>query len=163
MSFSGTGTGIQNANDVYFSGVTQNDVLQYNSTTSKWNNTPIGTTAALVNNGGLESMWANYSATGAVTLDLANGNAFRLTLTGNVTLTYTGATNNKVCSFTLYVKQDGTGSRTITWPDTVAWAGATAPTISTAAGATDIFVFETITGGTLWYGSLVGTGFAVPS
>ncbi|MBL8121735.1 hypothetical protein JNM87_03225 [Candidatus Saccharibacteria bacterium] len=38
MPFTGTGTGIQNANDVFFSGLSNNDVLRYNGATFKWNN-----------------------------------------------------------------------------------------------------------------------------
>ena len=40
MPFSGTGTGIQNANDVFFSGISQSNTLRYNSVTAKWNNLP---------------------------------------------------------------------------------------------------------------------------
>ena len=38
MPFTGSGTGIQNANDVFFSGLANNQLLRYNSVTSKWNN-----------------------------------------------------------------------------------------------------------------------------
>jgi len=33
MPFTGTGTGIQNANDVFFSGLAQSNVLRYDNTT----------------------------------------------------------------------------------------------------------------------------------
>ena len=38
MLFSGTGTGIQNSNDVFFSSLANGNILHYNSTTAKWNN-----------------------------------------------------------------------------------------------------------------------------
>ena len=38
MPFTGTGTGIGNADDVFFSSVSDNDTLSYNSATAKWNN-----------------------------------------------------------------------------------------------------------------------------
>ena len=38
MPFSGTGTGIENADDVFFNNVSDNDTLSYNSSTAKWNN-----------------------------------------------------------------------------------------------------------------------------
>lgn len=41
MPFTGTGTGIQNANDVFFSGITDGNTLRYNNTTAKWNNVPL--------------------------------------------------------------------------------------------------------------------------
>jgi len=34
--------------------------------------------------------------------------------------------------------QDGTGSRTVTWPGTVKWSGGTAPTLTTDGGGIDI-------------------------
>lgn len=116
--------------------------------------------AARVTGGGAETVSTNATATGAVTLNLANGNVFNLTLTGNVTFTFSGATSGKACSFAAYIKQDTTGSRTVTWPASVKWAGGTAPTLSTAASSVDIVVFESLDGGTNWYGSLVGTAFA---
>lgn len=38
MPFTGTGTGIQNANDIFFSSLAPNHVLRYNNGTAKWNN-----------------------------------------------------------------------------------------------------------------------------
>lgn len=114
---------------------------------------------ARVNLGGQETVSTNASATGAVTLNLTNGNVFSLTLTGNASFTFSGATAGKACSFTVYLKQDSTGSRTVTWPASVKWANGVAPTISTASNAVDIVVFESIDGGTIWYGSLVGVAF----
>lgn len=157
MPFTGTGTGIQNANDIFFSGLAQDNVLKYNNTTAKWNNTPVVGFAALANNGGQETV-STQNATGATTLSLSNGNVFDVTLTGNATFSFTGATNGKACSFSLYLHQDATGSRTVTWPASVKWSGG-APTLTTTASAVDILVFETLNGGTTWYGSLVGTNF----
>lgn len=108
--------------------------------------------------GGLEkSVTANTGT--AYTVNLANGNVFNLTVNGNVTFTFAGATNGSACSFSMYLKQDATGSRTVTWPSSVKWSGG-APTLSTAANALDVLVFESLDGGTNWYGSLVGTNFA---
>ncbi|MEO5691443.1 MAG: hypothetical protein ABIQ64_04610 [Candidatus Saccharimonadales bacterium] len=41
MPFTGTGTGIQNANDIFFSALAANNVLRYNNATAKWNNGPL--------------------------------------------------------------------------------------------------------------------------
>lgn len=114
---------------------------------------------ARANQGGQELVSTNSSASGSVTINLANGNVFSLTLTGNITvLTLSGATAGRACSFAMYARQDATGGRTITWPASVKWSGGS-PTLSSAANAVDILVFETIDGGTNWYGSLVGTNF----
>lgn len=108
--------------------------------------------------GGAETIVTANTGT-AYTINLANGNVFNLTATGNVTFTFSGATSGKACSFALYLKQDATGSRTVTWPSGISWSGG-APTLSTAANAVDVLVFETLNGGTNWYGSLVGANFA---
>jgi hypothetical protein len=163
MSFGGGGSGggaIADATDVVLSNPATNDYFGFDGTAQKWNNVPLKGKVALANGGGAEGLSALGNKTGATTLNLANGNVFSVTLTGNATFTFSGATASTACSFGLYVKQDATGSRTVTWPASVKWAGATAPTLSTAANALDILVFETIDGGTTWYGSLVGAAFA---
>jgi hypothetical protein len=115
--------------------------------------------AARVSGGGLETVSTNAAATGAVTLNLTNGNVFNVTLTGNTTFTFSGATSGKACAFTVYLKQDATGSRIVTWPGSVKWSGG-APSLTITANAIDVLVFETLDGGTSWFGSLVGTNFA---
>lgn len=157
MGFSATGK-LVSADDVAASSLQQGQYLEYNTDTT-WRNTSFSGKVALANQGGLETV-STQNATGNFAIDLANGNVFNLTLTGNVTLSVTGATSGKACSFTLYLKQDGTGSRTVTWPTGRRWAGGTAPTLSTAANAVDIVVFESLDGGTTWFGSLVGTNFS---
>lgn len=51
MPFTGTGTGIQNANDVFFSGLAQDNVLRYNNVTAKWNNLPLSVAASEIADG----------------------------------------------------------------------------------------------------------------
>lgn len=161
MSFGGPAVvAIASATDVALNTPANGNFLGYNSATSKWNNLNLTGVSAMANGGGVEGLSALGNKTGATTLNLANGNVFSLTMTGNVTFTFSGATAATACSFGVYLKQDATGSRTVTWPASVKWAGATAPTLSTAANALDILVFESIDGGTTWYGSLVGASFA---
>ena len=97
-----------------------------------------------------------------VALDLNLGTVFTLTLAHNLgTFNWTNpAASGYASSFVLKVKQDGTGSRTISWPAAVDWAAATAPTISTSANAVDVFAFFTVDGGTIWYGFTPGIGMA---
>lgn len=115
--------------------------------------------AARVAGGGLETVSTNAGATGSVTLNLTNGNVFNVTMTGNTTFTFSGATSGKACAFTLYLKQDGAGGRVVTWPGSVKWSGG-APSLTTTASAVDVLVFESLDGGSNWFGSLVGTNFA---
>ena len=97
-----------------------------------------------------------------VALDVNLGTVFTLTLAHNLgTFNWTNpAASGYASSFILKVKQDGTGSRTISWPAAVDWASATAPTISTSANAVDVFAFFTVDGGTIWYGFTPGIGMA---
>lgn len=111
--------------------------------------------------GPLEQDYTNKGDnTGATTVNLDDGNVQRVRLTGNVTFTFSGSTNGEACSLTLILVQDGTGGRTVTWPGSVDWEAATAPTLSTAANSVDILTFVTVDGGTTWYGFLVGKGMA---
>ena len=78
-----------------------------------------------------------------------------LTLTGNCVLTFPTPTAGG--QFTLLLKQDATGSRTVTWPSTVRWAGGTAPTLTATAGQTDVVAF--LSDGTYWLGFVGGLNF----
>lgn len=90
----------------------------------------------------------------AITLSLTNGTVQIITLTGNATITMPSAVSGK--SFIMFLKQDATGSRTVTWT-TVKWAGGTAPTITSAASKQDIYSF--FSDGTNWYGVTVGQNY----
>jgi len=76
-----------------------------------------------------------------------------LTLTANCTLTFPTAVAGQ--SFTLVLKQGGSGSHTITWPASVKWAGGTAPTLTTTVGAIDALGFFS-PDGTNWFGFVSG-------
>jgi len=92
----------------------------------------------------------------AVTIDLTTGNAFEVDLeaaTGTVAITL----SNPPASGTygeciIKVQQDTTASRAITWAGgTFVWPAGSAPTMSTAADAIDIYSFKTWDGGTTYY------------
>ena len=51
--------------------------------------------------------------------------------------------------------QDGTGSRTVTWFDTITWPGATAPTLTTTLNKSDVFGFMQ-TGTSTYDGYIIG-------
>jgi hypothetical protein len=90
----------------------------------------------------------------AITLALTNGTVQIITLTGNATITMPTATSGK--SFIMFLKQDATGSRTVTW-STVKWAGGTAPTITSTASRQDILSF--FADGTNWYGAVISQNY----
>lgn len=111
-------------------------------------------------NGGMEDLNTIASSASDPSIDIADGNVVDLTLDDSPTLTFTGSTSGFACAFTLILRQDGTGSRTVTWPASVVWAGGTAPTLSTAASAIDIIVFLTVDNGTTWFGMVSGQDFS---
>ena len=90
----------------------------------------------------------------AITVALTNGTVQQLTLTGNATITMPTAAAGK--SFVIMLKQDATGSRTVTW-STVVWPGGTAPTITSTASKQDIYSF--FSDGTNWYGTTIGQNY----
>jgi FtsP/CotA-like multicopper oxidase with cupredoxin domain len=101
----------------------------------------------------VETPYSANSST-AITLDLTNGTVQIITLTGNATITMPTATSGK--SFVMMLKQDATGSRTVTW-STVKWAGGTAPTITSTASRLDLLSF--FADGTNWYGAVISQNY----
>jgi len=101
---------------------------------------------------------ATANTSTAYTIDLAGGSVQILTLTGNCTYTFPTPVAGK--SLTLIQKQDGTGSRTVTWPASVKWPAGTAPTITSTASKADKFVFTAIDSSS-WLGSVAGQNYTV--
>ena len=107
-------------------------------------------------NGTIEESTTITSSSNAATLNLRDGNSFLHDLTENVTYTFSNpAASGKVSMFSLKVIQDSS-ARTITWPSSVDWAAATAPTLTATNNGVDVFVFFTIDGGTTYYGFTAG-------
>ena len=78
----------------------------------------------------------------SITSDFAKGNNFLVTLGGNRTL---AAPSNAVAgqSGSIYVIQDGTGSRTLAYNAAWQFVSAAVPTLSTGAGDVDMLVYMT--------------------
>ena len=134
----GSNTQLQYNNNGAFGGITG---FTYNGTTVTFTNPTVTNYT--------ETAYTANSST-AITLALTNGTVQIITLTGNATITMPTAAAGK--SFILFLKQDGTGSRTVTW-STVKWPGGTAPTITSTASKQDIYSF--FSDGTNWYGITV--------
>ena len=77
---------------------------------------------------------------GTITLDFGSSNNFEMTLTGNSTL---GAPTNASGgqSGSIFILQDGTGSRTLAYNAVFAFAGGTAPTLTTTASGQDALLY----------------------
>lgn len=92
-----------------------------------------------------------------VSLDLASFQNFEHTLANNVTYAFANAPSSASFGFTLKIVQDaGASGYTVTWPASVDWPSATAPTLTSTASAVDMFVFTTNDGGTTFYGFTAG-------
>ena len=100
-----------------------------------------------------------HGNTGAAeTFSAVTAGAHSATLDANSTFTFTALASGLQSWLILRLTQDGTGSRTVTWPGSVVWPGGVAPTLSTAAAAVDILTFYSEDGGTTWYGFPTGGG-----
>jgi len=86
-------------------------------------------------------------------IDLSLSSFVTATLNQNATFTFSNVPTQAV-SFTLFLYNDGTPSRTITWPASVKWPNASIPVRTTVASKLDVYTFITIDGGTNWYGNL---------
>lgn len=74
----------------------------------------------------------------ALTIDWSKGGTQKVTMNGNCTFMFTNPVAGHY--YTLILTQDGTGSRTATWP-TAKWQGGSAFVLSTSAGYVDIVTF----------------------
>ena len=105
-----------------------------------------------------------YSALSGTTpaVNCETGNSFSLTLSGNTTFTFSNPpVSGTAYSFSIEIIQDaGASGYTVTWPTSVDWPAATAPTLTATASAVDVFVFTTRDGGTTWYGFTAGQALA---
>ncbi len=73
-----------------------------------------------------------------ITVDFSSATHFTVTLGGNRTFGDPGSTSNAIgSSGSIFIIQDGTGSRTASFHGDYKFAGGTAPTLSTAANAVD--------------------------
>ena len=157
VQISGGGSGsstLAGDTDVSISSPSAGQGLVYNSSTGKWNNG----TASAENVNAVAS-----SGSGTVTIPDPWASPFEtlsdVTLTGNPTFAFPTAAAGK--SFTIILRQDGTGGRVVTWPIAAGnWlGGGVAPVLSTAAGAVDVATFV-CTDGSNWIG-VFSAGYAV--
>jgi len=142
----------------YVDGVTSAIQTQLNSKVGSTYTGNVDITGELVVDSYNESYAAVTSTSNATTINCENGNAFSHTLTENTTFTFSNPpASGTAYTFSLEVIQDASASGyTVTWPTSVDWPSATAPTLTATASAKDVFVFYTRDGGTNWYGFTSG-------
>lgn len=94
----------------------------------------------------------------ALTIDWVNGITQLVTLTGNVTFTLSNPRAGE--RYVLVLKQDGTGSRTATFPVSVQWLGGTTPVLSSTAASTTYYGlhYNSVTSKYMGYTISTGSG-----
>lgn len=104
---------------------------------------------------------ATLTSASTVAINFELGNVFLVTAGHNITFTFSNPPANTLAyGFTLKVTQDGTGSRTLTWPSTVRWAGGSAPDLTGTASSVDVFTFFTHDAGSNYYGFLAASNLS---
>ncbi len=99
---------------------------------------------------------ANTDGT-TVTFDALKGRRHKVTLAGSRTFVFANMGIGK--RLEILITQDGTGSRTVTWPSNIRWAGGSAPTLTTTAAKTDIVSFLQIDSTPHYLGTVVGQNY----
>jgi hypothetical protein len=100
----------------------------------------------------------NVGTLSGTTLDLTSGNVFAHAPAAAATYVFSNPpTTGTAYGFTLKITPSGT--YTVTWPASVAWAGGAAPD-APASGVVDVYTFYTQDGGTTYYGFLAGAAMS---
>jgi hypothetical protein len=88
-------------------------------------------------------------------LDCALSNVFTVTMSGNVTTAPTFSNLKDGQTINWFITQDATGTRTMTWPATFKWPGASAGVLSTGANDVDLLVATYMSATGFWYATLL--------
>jgi hypothetical protein len=146
----------------YVDGVTSAIQTQLDAKVGSSHTGDVDITGELIVDSYNETYGAVTSSSNATTVDCEAGNAFSHTLTENTTFTFSNPpASGTAYSFSIEIIQDASASGyTVTWPSSVDWPAATAPTLTATASAKDVFVFYTRDGGTNWYGFTAGQALA---
>ena len=134
-----------------------NAELLWNDVTDAWtflaNSESANLTATLKS---YKDFLQNTNASGATTVNLSNSNWFRYNLQSSSTFTFSNAPPaGTAMTVTLILVQGSGGGKTVSWGNTIYWAGGQVPPATTsAAGRTDVWTFTTIDGGVTFYGTL---------
>jgi len=142
----------------YVDGVTSAIQTQLNAKVGATYTGDVDITGELLVDSYNETYAAVTSSSNATTVNCEAANAFSHVLTENTTFTFSNPpASGTAFSFSIEIIQDASASGfTVTWPASVDWPSATAPTLTATASAKDVFVFYTRDGGTNWLGFTAG-------
>ena len=149
----------------FVDGVTSNVQTQLDAKMTPTYTGDVDITGELLVDSYNETFVAVTSTTNATTVNCETGNTFSHTLTENTTFTFSNPpASGTAYTMTIEIIQDaGASGYIVTWPTSVDFPAATAPTLTATASAVDVFVFTTRDGGTNWYGFTAGLGLATPA
>lgn len=100
------------------------------------------------------------ASSSSLRVNLAHGNVWDITLNADCTFSYVDFPGGMARNFTLILRQDAVGHRHVVWPTGSRWPAATPLVLTEAAGAIDIVRVLTVDGGTNWFHTTLGIGFA---
>ncbi len=84
-------------------------------------------------------------------LDLSLGKTFSVNVNANInSITFSNVPAEAV-NILVYLKQDATGGRSVTFPASIKWGGT--PILSTEPNYLDLVSLSTVDGGATWYGT----------
>jgi hypothetical protein len=109
----------------------------------------------------LESVSNASIVNSGLTLNLTASQSFNVNLNSSISginITNVPSISGVATGFSLIFTADGT-PRSLTWPNSIKWAGSTAPTLTSTNGKTDIFSFVTINSGINWFGFIGGQNY----
>lgn len=103
----------------------------------------------------------SITSTTTTSIDCSLGNNFSINLAADITaLSFSNIpVAGRVYNLSLVIRQSATGGRSITWPNSIRWAGGVSPTITQVANKHDVISLMTNDGGTIWYGFIAGQNF----
>jgi hypothetical protein len=110
----------------------------------------------LTANGQTPEVAVTFNAT-TMTLNCSLSNVFGTTFTANVTVAPTISNPHDGQTIVWAITQDGTGTRTMTWPASFKWPNAVAGVLSTGINAVDVLTATYRAGTGFWYASLAKT------
>ena len=93
------------------------------------------------------------SQSGITTINLSSGNVIYFTHNTDTTVAFASTSTTQEVRF-IRTKDDTATARSITWPASIIWDGASAPTLINNPRSTDVQIFNLTTrdGGVTWYG-----------
>ena len=146
----------------YLSGVSSSVQTQLNAKMTPTYTGDVDVTGELIATSYNETYVAVTSSAAATTVNCEAGNTFSHVLTESTTFSFTNPpASGTAYTMSIEIIQDASASGfTVTWPTSVDWPAATAPTLTATASAKDVFVFTTHDGGTTWYGFTAGQALA---